>query len=321
MIKFMVMGKALKERREELGREIKEIAKITRIKASYLKAIEDEDFSKLPAQVYAKGYIREYARFLGVPSNTAVEPYEKYLREQGLPADAAIENSIEKSKIILPAEAGADETCDENKKTENGIDALVNEVAKGFEHKRISQFVNKRTALLTAVLFVFAIAAAAAYFLIPQKNDIPRVAQLSPQKPEPVQEPPPFFKPPEMPAPAQSVSIPPPASPSMEKPKENSASVKRKHNLSVSATDTVWLHLTIDGDEKKEITLNAGDTAFYEAYRSINLVVGNAAGVKLKFNGKPLENLGEKGQVVRLNLPRSAAQSNTPLNPSNPPNP
>lgn len=73
------MGNVLKERREELGKNIKEIAKITRVRANYLKAIEEEEFSTLPIPVYTKGYIKEYAKFLGVPVDLALAPYERYL--------------------------------------------------------------------------------------------------------------------------------------------------------------------------------------------------------------------------------------------------
>ena len=49
------MSKFLKERRIELGKELKEIASTTRIKGAYLKSIEEEEFDKLPVEVYTKG--------------------------------------------------------------------------------------------------------------------------------------------------------------------------------------------------------------------------------------------------------------------------
>src|SRR5208283_2750656 len=75
------MSKLLKERREGLGKELQAIAEVTRIKGAYLRSIEEEEFEKLPVQVYTRGYIREYAEFLGIPADIALEPYEKYIRE------------------------------------------------------------------------------------------------------------------------------------------------------------------------------------------------------------------------------------------------
>ena len=42
----------------------------------------------------------------------------------------------------------------------------------------------------------------------------------------------------------------------------------------------------------------------WEAKKKFSLVIGNAAGVELKLNGKPLGKLGENGQVVKLVLPQ-----------------
>ena len=81
------------------------------------------------------------------------------------------------------------------------------------------------------------------------------------------------------------------------------AAQNKKYSLDIKATDKVWLQIIIDGSEKKEMTLNVGDRLVYGANESFNILVGNAAGVNLKYNDKSFGVLGEKGQVVRLNLP------------------
>ncbi|MDI6743756.1 MAG: helix-turn-helix domain-containing protein [Thermodesulfovibrionales bacterium] len=68
-------GKILEKRREELGYNLKEIAKTLRIRADYLKAIEEGTFEKLPLEVYAKGYIREYAKFLKTDPEAVIKAY------------------------------------------------------------------------------------------------------------------------------------------------------------------------------------------------------------------------------------------------------
>ncbi|HSB51508.1 MAG TPA: RodZ domain-containing protein [Dissulfurispiraceae bacterium] len=74
---------ALKKRREEVGLSIETAANATKIKKSFLSAIEDEDFARLPANVYTKGYIRQYAQFLDVPAEEIVAAYEQFIREKG----------------------------------------------------------------------------------------------------------------------------------------------------------------------------------------------------------------------------------------------
>ncbi len=68
-------GEILKKRREELGYNLKEIAKTLRIRPDYLKAIEEETFEKLPVEVYTKGYIREYAKFLKTDPEIVIKAY------------------------------------------------------------------------------------------------------------------------------------------------------------------------------------------------------------------------------------------------------
>ena len=68
-------GEILKKKREELGYNLKEIAKTLKIRSDYLKAIEEGTFEKLPVEVYTKGYIREYAKFLKTDPEVVIKAY------------------------------------------------------------------------------------------------------------------------------------------------------------------------------------------------------------------------------------------------------
>ena len=70
-----VPGEILKKKREELGYNLKEIAKTLKIRSDYLKAIEEGTFEKLPVEVYTKGYIREYAKFLKTDPEVVIKAY------------------------------------------------------------------------------------------------------------------------------------------------------------------------------------------------------------------------------------------------------
>ncbi|MEW6569667.1 MAG: RodZ domain-containing protein [Nitrospirota bacterium] len=72
-----MIGEVLKKKREELGLDLREISNILRIRYDYLKAIEEEDFKKLPAEVYAKGYTLKYAEILKIDPDTVIQAYEK----------------------------------------------------------------------------------------------------------------------------------------------------------------------------------------------------------------------------------------------------
>ena len=61
------IGPFLRKRRESMGVTLKDIADKTRIRATYLGQIEAEDYQNLPAPVYLRGFVLEFARVLEIP--------------------------------------------------------------------------------------------------------------------------------------------------------------------------------------------------------------------------------------------------------------
>ena len=57
-------GAALRKVREARGIELGDIAQRSKISERYLRALEDERFAEMPAVVYVRGYVMEYARAL-----------------------------------------------------------------------------------------------------------------------------------------------------------------------------------------------------------------------------------------------------------------
>jgi cytoskeletal protein RodZ len=93
-------GEILKKRREDLGLDIREIADLLKIKAAYLVAIENDTFAELPAPVYTTGYIRSYAKYLDVDSESIVLYYTKNLSQPGYTTIIPIAVSKRKSPKI-----------------------------------------------------------------------------------------------------------------------------------------------------------------------------------------------------------------------------
>jgi cytoskeleton protein RodZ len=69
----MTPGAVLAARRGERGLTIRSAAAATRIRPEYLSALEAGDLQLLPGPVYVKGYLRTYARYLGVDPEPLVE--------------------------------------------------------------------------------------------------------------------------------------------------------------------------------------------------------------------------------------------------------
>jgi cytoskeletal protein RodZ len=73
--------------------------------------------------------------------------------------------------------------------------------------------------------------------------------------------------------------------------------------LSIIAIETTWIKVIIDGQKPKEYSLKPGDRRELEASSGFNLLVGNATGVQLLLNDKPIEILGKRGQIVNIQIP------------------
>src|SRR5258708_9282981 len=68
-------GGELRREREIRGISLKEIADATKISKRFLEAIERNDHKTLPAPVFTRGFVREYARYLGLNAEEMVNRY------------------------------------------------------------------------------------------------------------------------------------------------------------------------------------------------------------------------------------------------------
>lgn len=70
------LGHILREARETKGFTLNEVQEQTRINKRYLEALEMGDFDLLPSPVHVRGFLRNYARFLGLDPDPLLERYE-----------------------------------------------------------------------------------------------------------------------------------------------------------------------------------------------------------------------------------------------------
>jgi cytoskeleton protein RodZ len=70
---MFAIGTGLREARERRGLALAEVERDTRISARWLRALEEENFDLLPERVYALGFIRTYADFLGLDGQQFVD--------------------------------------------------------------------------------------------------------------------------------------------------------------------------------------------------------------------------------------------------------
>ncbi len=69
------VGEHFRRRREEINLSLKEVENATSIRSSYLQAIEEGELGKLISPVYAQGFVRQYASFLGIDGDQIVKEH------------------------------------------------------------------------------------------------------------------------------------------------------------------------------------------------------------------------------------------------------
>ncbi len=326
-------GDKLKREREMRAITLEEIAEATKIGTRSLKALEDEHFDQLPGGIFNKGFVRAYARFLGLDEEQAVADYMAASNEVG--------NSTAMQLKALADEAERVRATNEAAKQSNTgsmiavLIAIVLLSAIGFGAWKAYQFKKQQAA---------AEAAAAA---APRRRAPPPVAlQTSPEQTtsttpggtsptSPVTQPTGTL--PGIPATAAQSAAPQspvssgsstttpqsttPATPTTA-PSTNankppvatsagaSATDKTKSNYQVTVGLKVvkpsWIDVKSDGKQVFSATIGPnegkrGELSF-QANERINLIIGNAAGVELTVNGKPAGPLGEDGKTRNLTI-------------------
>jgi hypothetical protein len=78
------IGNSLREARVRQGLEYPQIELATKIRAKYIRALEDEHFGVLPAHTYVKGFLRTYAEFLGLDGQLYVDEFSSRFFGDGL---------------------------------------------------------------------------------------------------------------------------------------------------------------------------------------------------------------------------------------------
>jgi cytoskeletal protein RodZ len=229
-----LIGEVLKKRREELGLDLREISQTLKIKYAYLKALEEDDLKGLPAEVYVKGYINEYAKTLNLDPEPLLDAY---------------------NKLILPRQDQTTQPRESNPVERKGI-----------------RFVY----VLVPLVIIFTIIYLSQQFNRGTQPTPPPVPQVETKQEK-------------QPAEIKSKTIPAPES--------------SQQTLEVHAHDATWLQVITDGTQSHEVLMKPGDSAQWVAKHSFSLKIGNAGGISILLNGKDIGKLGEKGQVVKINLP------------------
>ena len=87
-------GERLRNAREAAGLSIRDIATTLRLEPRTIEALESGSFDELPAPTFVRGYLRGYARVVGLPPDPLLDLYERH----GFTPPAIIPDPVEKSQ-------------------------------------------------------------------------------------------------------------------------------------------------------------------------------------------------------------------------------
>ncbi|MEP7162189.1 MAG: helix-turn-helix domain-containing protein [Candidatus Moraniibacteriota bacterium] len=76
-VESLTLGEKIKKLRSQYRMSLAEISKATKIQVKYLEALENGEYEKLPAEVYVRGFLKGYARHLGLDEEAFLKLYDK----------------------------------------------------------------------------------------------------------------------------------------------------------------------------------------------------------------------------------------------------
>jgi cytoskeletal protein RodZ len=293
-------GEYLKREREHRGVELKAVFEATRIPLKLLEAIETDN---LEAQhpTFLKGFIRSYCKHLGLDENDAVLRYEIFIKEHPGGLDIVLSEDGNETGGAAGTQAGGGEQGSnsrrnvailvvlgvvviilfsvlspilrERNRSEQSLPALspnsesVTEVPPGALHEAATET-----------------AATASGKVLTDKTGTARpVAVVG----------------------AQSSGTAPVLKANLREAASAESLVAEfsNHILTIKATEEVWVETWVDGGKPVDVILKAGESLERRASDGVYVVIGNAGGVEINFDGELMELFGQSGKVVRLKLP------------------
>ena len=280
-------GDRLRREREMRGITLDEITESTKISRRHLEALEKEHFDQLPGGVFNKGFVRAYARFLGIDEDQAVADYSTASNEQPEP--------------------------------ENKFPLEIHEESNRELNPRRSKF-----PLIFAVAALVGVLVGYGFWIKSKphnsgaientRQSAPASAASEPQANAPT--PPATASSPELTndssqaaaakqAPAESTAAPRPVERRREAVSSESANAPASAKettflVQVKAKEDSWVSIVADGKSVMQRVLTADKHKSIKAGKILILRTGNAGGIEVSFNGRTLGALGNENEPRTL---------------------
>jgi len=271
-------GQYLKKTREDKQISIEQVARESKISLDVLHAIEDEDSERLPDDVFVRGFIRTYSEITDADPDVALKLYNpSYVKP------------IQSKHVKKKRSRSASDSKNGLKLFVMAVALFVIIICSYFGIRFMNQDQEQETMPVNEMLEQNSDAPSGNENNkeIDEKEKTSDITGNS-EQPEDLQ--------PEKPVDESALGM----HEEVDKEKENE---RLTYKLSITCLEKTWMKIITDGEKPVEHTLKPGDILDLEAHSGYNLLIGNASGVKLKFNDTYIPVPGKSGQVVNINLP------------------
>ncbi len=92
------LAAGLKAAREATGRTLEDLSDATRVRKQYLIALEEGAYDRLPSRPFSTGYVRAYARALGLDEETAADRFKSECPDPSAPLRAPVGSELDEVK-------------------------------------------------------------------------------------------------------------------------------------------------------------------------------------------------------------------------------
>src|ERR1035438_195084 len=301
------VGDTLRRTRLKRNLQLEEISNELKISTRILQAIEADQYDKLPGGVFAKSFVRQYARLLGLDEEEIAGRMQQAM--------------------------GPGEEIPDRPKP-GGVAPI--QVPKVDEWETVGDKRFHWSGWLSAVVLVLVMLVCSAVYTWMQRPKAPVTAQASPPAHSAVQSasaPAPSVTAQPL-SPVEPTAAPPQAveqRPVEQKPVEQqpgepalapaAARVAPPNpdatvHVEITADESVWVLARADGKYAFSATLEAHATRTVEGVKDVTVRLGNAGGVTISLNGKPIGPAGPKGQVRTIQFTSGGFQIVLPKEPA-----
>lgn len=310
------LGAVLRAERERRGLGIEDVANTLKIGARQLRALEEADLASLPHMAYTRGFIRSYATFLGLSQAEIEDVLHSLAPQENIVASQAVYTPADESGnasggkffsllVVLIILAGGGYFLWNSGLAQKGMDMLRGTASEAPQVARPSGLPDETSPA--------------------DDGDRESGSEASSETP-------PAAQPPLSAAPAAAPASPPvPSSPTPAPRTETPAAAETspvasapvaaataadtattetagdvqpgQHKVIIIATEECWIHSSADKTDVRQFSLSKGDTFALTFSTRLELKLGNAGGVRIRYDGKEMPPAGTSGQVRNLVFP------------------